>query len=382
MRIKCPCCQSEVVKGVIYSKKNCPVMNNIVYRTEKEALNCVVGNVELVLCPECNFVFNHDFNEELIFYNEDYNNVRIFSHAYQSYLDELVSTFSTGINKKTKILEIGCGKGEFLRKLCSATVAQGFGYDIIYQGEDKYGDNVSFFNRYFDPVESKEKYDIVVLRHVLEHIPNPYNFLKRICTRKVLSSGAKLWIEVPDFEWILNKGVFYDITYEHCNYFFKQTLTNLLSSIGFKLISLKDVFEGQYILLEAIYTPDKIVKEKSFDSPSSISSLINGFFKNKETYHNLIKRAKEVCVWGASGKGVIFLSELTDEILENIKYVIDINPQKQGRFLPVSAKKVKSPEILKRVNGQLIVLIMNGIYEEEIKRKLEEMNVSAQVYVI
>jgi len=380
--IKCPCCQSAVVKKIIYSKENCPVLNNVVYETEGEALNCVVGNVELMLCPECNFVFNCDFNKKLIFYNEDYDNSRIFSHVYVDYLDKLVRIYSQGIDKKAEILEIGCGQGDFLKKLCLVTDAKGFGYDNTYRGEDTYGDNVRFSKEYFDPSKCNKKFDMLILRHVLEHVPQPYSFLKGICDKKILSQAAKLWIEVPDFEWILDKGVFYDVTYEHCNYFFKQTLANLLSSIGFKVIDIKNTFEGQYILMEAIYTSDKIAKKKISPSSFSISNSINRFYNSKQTYENLIKKTDGVCIWGASGKGVIFLSELNDGVLKNVKYVIDINPQKQGKFLPVSAKKVMPPEILKEINTQLAVLLMNKIYEKEIKDKLKGLRIDSQAYTI
>ncbi|MFC1952761.1 class I SAM-dependent methyltransferase [Chloroflexota bacterium] len=381
MKIKCPCCQSEIIKEVVYSKKNCPVLNNVVYGTEKEARNCTVGNVELVLCPVCGFVFNCDFKEKLISYNEDYDGVRTYSKTYQSFLGELVGIFSTQVSQKTRILEIGCGKGEFLTRLCLISGAMGFGYDITYQGEANYLENLSFFKKNFDPSESKEKYDIVILRHVLEHITNPNDFLKRIYSGKILSPGAKLWIEVPDFKWTMKNGVFYDITYEHCNYFTEQSLLYLLSTIGYKVKTLKNVFGGQYILAKAIFTQDKPAGEKQINSPSSILGLMKGLMEKRETYNNLINKAKEICIWGASGKGVIFLSELTDEILDHIKFVIDVNPRKQGKFLPGSGKRVEPPEALKRVTGPVDILIMNEIYEKEIKNQLIEMGVNAQTHV-
>jgi len=378
MKIRCTCCQSNIEKTVIYCKKNCPVINNVVYKTKEEALNCVVGDIELVLCSKCNFVFNYAYNKKLLDYNSNYNNIRSFSAAYNDYLGELIDFCSANIGKKTKILEIGCGEGEFLKRLCSKTGARGFGYDPAYRGENKCGENVSFSKRYFNPAEAKEKFDVVVLRHVLEHIPEPYAFLKSICDNEILLPDARLWIEVPDFEWILNKGVFYDITYEHCNYFFKQTLADFLSVSGFEVVSLKNVFDGQYILSEVIYKSDNATR-KTAGPVSSVRNLINNFDKTKKTYNNLIGNEENVCVWGASGKGVIFLSELSDAKLRKIKYVIDINPQKQGRFLPVSGKKVESCEVLRDTNGDLLVLVMNEMYEKEIRDTLDEMRLNVHL---
>ena len=381
MSIRCTCCQSEISKNVVYSKKSCPVTNNVVYKTKEEALNSLVGDIELVRCSKCNFVFNCKYNEKLLDYNSNYNNKRSFSPAYNDYLGELIGFCSADIGKKTKILEIGCGEGEFLKRLCSRTGARGFGYDPAYRGESKCGENVSFSKRYFSPMRSSEKFNVVVLRHVLEHIPEPNIFLKSICDNEILLPDAKLWIEVPDFEWTLNKGIFYDITYEHCNYFCKQTLSDFITALGFNVITLKNIFDGQYILLEAEYTLGNVTKNKAVDSISSVSSLTGSFNKTKKVYDSLIRNAREVCVWGVSGKGVIFLSELSNAMLKKIKYVIDINPQKQECFLPVSGKKIESHEALRNIDGRLLVLVMNGIYEKEIIDTLDEMKVNARLHV-
>ncbi len=115
MSVKCTCCQSEISKKIIYSRNNCPVVNNVVYRTKEEAINCTVGGIELVLCSKCNFVFNCNYDEKLLSYTSSYNNRRSFSPVYKDYMDQLVDLFSTDLDKNVKILEIGCGKGDFLK---------------------------------------------------------------------------------------------------------------------------------------------------------------------------------------------------------------------------------------------------------------------------
>ena len=382
MNIRCPCCQTSFEKRGLFSRDKYPAINNVVYKTEEEARNCSVGSIRLVLCPACNFVFNAVFNENPSIYDENYDNLRIISPTYRNYLEELTSTLSESINKSDTILEIGCGQGEFLKGLCLKTGARGSGYDAVYRGKSKPAANVRFFREYFNPSQSQEKYDIVILRHVLEHIPQPYLFLKEICDGDVLKPGARLWIEVPDYAWILRKEAFYDITYEHCNYFLRGTLRNLLASLGLKVIKLRSVFQGQYILAEASNSPDKTNGKNRRTSFTSLLDSIDKLSEKRQEYDNIIKNSGNACVWGASGKGVIFLAGLGDRLLRNIKYVIDINPQKQGGFLPVSGKKVNPPEILKQAKGKLLVLIMNGIYKDEIKTELARMCVKARTMVV
>ena len=71
-----------------------------------------------------------------------------------------------------------------------------------------------------------------------------------------------------------------------------------------------------------------------------------------------------------------------DDTIKRIKYAIDINPKKQGKFLPLSAKRVYLPEKLKEIEGKISVLIMNEMYEREICQNLDNMDVDAQTYVI
>ena len=294
MKIKCPCCQAENKKKVIYFKQECPALNNVVYKTKVEASNCSVGNVELVHCPECQFVYNCRYDGKLLKYDQDYNSVRNFSSTYRAYLDHLVKLCSIGIDKYKRVLEIGCGDGEFLKKFCTETGACGFGYDASYHGEENYKDNVVFHKERFIPSNKHDPFDAVFLRHILEHIPNPYYFLKEICKSDRILPGTKLWIEVPDFEWIVKNGVFYDITYEHCNYFTKPVLTNLLNKLGFTILSFKNVFDSQYLLVEAIFQQEEFTDQKIGTYSLSIQNIDRVFEENKKRFQKFVEEGVDL----------------------------------------------------------------------------------------
>ena len=118
---------------------------------------------------------------------------------------------------------------------------------------------------------------------------------------------------------------------------------------------------------------------KNFNHKSS-QILLSNFKKFKDAkkkFYEAIKTAENVCIWGASGKGVLVLSEFSDELLKKIKFVVDINPNKQGKYLPLSGKLVVSPDALKTHRGQLVVIVMNEIYQEEINSTLSSIGVDA-----
>lgn len=376
MHISCPCCFCQTPDDPLIEPKRSPVLNNVVYETEEHARNCVIGTVELVQCNKCGFVFNIAYNEDLIVYDETYNNVRNTSPTYDGYLDFIIAMFSEYLSCESIVLEIGCGKGEFLRKLSDMVGCKAVGYDTTYQGDAIYNNRVFFYKNYFRQENDNKRYDMLILRHVLEHVPNPFKFLQELCNTFLLKKGSHVFVEVPNFEWILRKGVFYDITYEHCNYFFSETLVNLMTRVGVEVKKVVNVFNEQILLLHGIYEGDKLVHTPSATFQGT-RYLLDGFRISKRKLIENIRRAKNSCVWGASGKGVIFLSELPIEIIKKITYIIDINLQKQGKFLPISGKRVDPPDVLKQVKGELLVLIMNNIYEKEIRTKLSEMRVNA-----
>jgi len=378
----CPVCQAAIMPVAIYAKERCPVLNNVVYKSIDEAKSCQTGKIKLAYCSKCCFVYNLCYNLELLTYGQDYNSNRCFSPYYVNYLDALVKHCSIDLKKEHKILEIGCGDGSFLKRLCSHAGVKGVGYDASYKGNMLYNEQIKFVPQVFIPAQENQIFDVIFLRHILEHIPQPYDFLDDICQSSAVVRGTKLWIEVPDFNWIVKNGVYYDITYEHCNYFTRSSMHFLLTQLGFEVVSQTNIFGEQYLLVEAIYTQKKCINSDISKRLLSTSNLEQALQKNKQRFEQLVRENDDVCVWGASGKGVIFLSELEDKLLSKIKYVVDINQEKQGQFLPLSGKKIVSPERLKDINTKLTLLIMNEIYYHEIEMKLQEMNINAEMFVL
>jgi hypothetical protein len=85
---------------------------------------------------------------------------------------------------------------------------------------------------------------------------------------------------------------------------------------------------------------------------------------------------KRVAIWGSGSKCVGFLTSLglDDEIV----CVVDINPHRHGKFIPGVGKPIMPPEHLKVVKPD-VVIVMNAIYHDEIRRRLEKMEIIPEV---
>lgn len=102
------------------------------------------------------------------------------------------------------------------------------GYDPAYEGTDPRIVK-EYYSRDTVAQQSFGKADLIILRHVLEHISHPLPFLLSIAEAN--DYQGLLYIEVPDFRWIVAKNAFYDVFFEHCNYFTLPALRCLFSDV-------------------------------------------------------------------------------------------------------------------------------------------------------
>ena len=226
-----------VALNLLYQQDDFPIFQNRMYDSKADAIACPKGNIRLVEYLETGLVYNAAFSPELMLYDGNYQNEQALSPLFHRHL-EAVATAIDRTMGKDNLVEVGCGKGYFLEML----LAKAFdvtGFDPTYEGT-----NPRVRRHYFEP-GAIEKANGLILRHVLEHIQNPVNFLEQL---KVTNNGSgKIYIEVPCFDWICEHKAWFDIFYEHVNYF---RLADFKRMFG-EVIESGKVFGGQYLYVIA-----------------------------------------------------------------------------------------------------------------------------------
>ncbi|MFA7245494.1 MAG: class I SAM-dependent methyltransferase [Candidatus Magasanikbacteria bacterium] len=336
-------------------------MQNKLHVTLESALMEEKVSVNLYGCNECGFVFNADFIDKKTEYSSIYDNTQDDSIYFQSYLIKLAER----LDKKyqlfdKKVVEVGCGKGHFIKIIYDLGVKNIRGYDPSYIDYNKNIDRL-VIKKFFDDKNVDEKVDFIICRHVLEHIKNPDLFVFSI--EKCLNVGGSMYFEFPSLEWIVKNEVFFDFFYEHCNYFSKRSLSFLFNKIGLGNIVFNYGLDGQYFQLDISRgkcSDLKLLDLINFDD-------ISNFLSNKiNEYKKMVEEMGTFIVWGAGAKGVTFLNRLNISV-EKCQYVIDINLNKQNKFIPITGQEIVSPKILKKIDVNTII-VMNPVYEEEIKK--------------
>lgn len=328
---------------LLYQQRQFPIFQNRVYDTKEEARGCPRGDIQLVENLMTGLIYNAAYISGLITYDAHYQNEQGLSPLFQEHLQSAARIIDRTMGRHS-IVEVGCGKGYFLEML----LAQGFditGFDPAYEGT-----NPRVMKSYFNSgIGIKAKG--IVLRHVLEHIQDPFNFLLRL--KEANGGSGKIYIEVPCIDWICNHRAWFDIYYEHVNYFRNSDFLRMFSHI----IESGRLFGGQYLFvvaeLASLRMPEINIKE-NFIFPDDFLPCL------ADPIHGAI--------WGGASKGVIFalLSERTGH---RVSTVIDINPAKQGKYLPSTGLLVQSPEeALPLLPKGSTIYIMNSNYAEEIKK--------------
>lgn len=377
--MKCPICQSSKL-SLFLERLQFPVHQNLLCYSQEMARNIKRGNLSLVICEECSFVFNQSFDANLLSYGEDYDNTQTCSPMFQSYIDSLIDylIIERGVVNKN-ILEVGCGKGYFLKSLCRKGGNFGIGFDPSYDGPDTLmNGKVKFVRSFYGSGYESISADVVICRHVIEHLPDPVDMLKTIKQSLTESQYARVFFETPDLEWILKNQVFWDFFYEHCSYFTKYSLSTAFELVGFEVESVRNVFQGQYLWLEAKMSSKQNPNVKKF--PKQILVMAKQFAeKERELIQRWRKRIKQlhllgrVAIWGAGAKGVTF-ANLVDPHCKLIDCVVDLNPAKQGCFIPGTGHPIISYQDLPKRNV-VTAIIMNPNYREEIKLILQNAGI-------
>jgi 2-polyprenyl-3-methyl-5-hydroxy-6-metoxy-1,4-benzoquinol methylase len=149
--------------------------------------------------------------------------------------------------KEGNILDIGCGDGSLLKYM------KGLGWQAcgveFNESSSRYAREVlglNVFSGRLEEIDYKANgFDVIILFHVLEHLPDPSETLKRV--RPLLKKNGFLLIEVPNFgsfEARLFKSKWNGISAPlHLYHFTPKTLENMLKNCSFAPLELEFIPE-------------------------------------------------------------------------------------------------------------------------------------------
>jgi SAM-dependent methyltransferase len=363
-----------------------PVFCNVQWPTRADAQAAAKGPLFLAACIECGHIFNLAFDAHRVAYAPGYENSQHASSVFRAFAERLVDRLIARYDVRHRaVVDIGCGRGDLLALFCERGENRGFGFDPSYRGaaEDSGGRPFQIWREYFDAEHATAiRPALVCCRHVLEHVEDPTDFLVRLRNALEACGDAILYLEVPSGEALLNECGIWDYLYEHVSYFSGASLEKVLVAAGFEVMHLQHDFGGQFLCAEVRVARQR--SDRTTSKPFREESLRAAARGMGERLHSWREWARSldsaVTLWGAGSKGVMFLNLLGLSAPEPIDWVIDQSVDKHGRFVSGTGQEIVSPESLRGSKIRQIVL-MNGIYESEVRRRIDGLGVAAELRI-
>jgi hypothetical protein len=383
----CPVCSAQQGE-ILLSVEHAPVSCGALFPSGNAAASADQCRLDITFCSACGHVWNaaHQTAPESL-YGDDYYSSFTASSQAQEYQESLAKEVDRRVQVADKtVVEIGCGDGFFLETLSSmGATAIGFEPSSTFELADA-RPGIQVHHRYFSfdgaSRDAVGKADIVAMRHVLEHLASPRGVLKSIREDAFDPPGPELLLlEVPNAAQLLMDSLYFDFYNDHVQYFSYGSLSLLARNTGWTpLVRLG--CGGEFLRLLCVNDSHQAEPTPTADPPgldpkeamvSAAESFRTGFQEWKRRLTALVAQQTEgggrIAVWGAGARGVSLLSGLGLPG-DTYQYLVDADPHKRGKFVPLIPRPICPPEQL-RTDPVDCILVTSYTYFEEILGQLD-----------
>lgn len=374
-----------------FELRDIPVFCNVLHDDGDAARATARGDLTLGVCPSTGFVFNQSFDPALVAYTPAYENSLHFSPRFSAWAREIAGELTRDLPGDT-VVEIGCGQGDFLRELASQARCHAIGFDtslaVSTSIELDNGATLELRSEHLDFDDAACTPDLVLNRHVLEHVQDPIALLREF--RKLLSrkDRARLYVEVPNALWTLEELGVWDLIYEHCGYFAPCALRAALEAAGFAVDDIRPEFGEQFLAAfarpTAVETRLHTHRSDEVDHVLKLARSFRARFADLAKVANTrleraLRDSARVVIWGAGSKGVMLLNLLDRG--RDVIAAVDKNPRKKGKHLAGTGHVVVEPRELQSIDPD-VVLVANPIYATEIAQECKDLGLGARIDTI
>jgi SAM-dependent methyltransferase len=387
----CPCCRAPGMQ-TFHEVRGVPTNSCILLETREEALGYPRGDIRLGFCAVCGFISNTAFDPKLTEYSGRYEETQAFSPTFNKFHKDLAESLVARRDLHERdIIEIGCGKGEFLRLLCELGANRGLGFDPGYseaRGQAQGAERFTVVRDFFSERYADRAADFVCCKMTLEHIPVPSAFMSA-AVKTVRRPNGSIFIQVPESLRIVRDCAFEDIYYEHCSYFSAGSLARLFRSMGLRVLSYDIAYDGQYLTVEAAYPGSQQLSRNEpplddlaelaryvSDFPARVAAVLREWEQRLRAWR---EGNRKVVIWGSGSKGVSFLTGIPGT--DVISHAVDINPYRSGYYMPATGQQIVGPQQLKEIRPDAVI-VMNRVYVPEIRRSLAELGLDPEVHAL
>lgn len=385
---KCLACQSSESLSLGHWD-NMPLSVLGLPRTHAEAVEMTGLTLEMRRCAECGHVFNSRFDYTLVPYEDTSNLVFNQGRYWVEYQEELAAAWIDRYSIRDQVVvEIGPGDGGFLERFAKAG-NRCLAWEPGPDAERCEARGLEAHREYFRP-EHIDQYrpDVIICRHVIEHLPDPLAFLRDIRRRCVATGVKPLFLaEVPCFDKALEQKRVNDFLYEHVSNFTENSFRVLFEKAGFRVVETQGGYNQEVITLgaypqrrqarDAAKSQGRRFTDSSARFAESIARQVSDVERTLATW---AAEGKRVALWGATGKGAA-MTNFFGLTPERVPLVVDSDTRKHGFYVPGTGQRIQSPSALVD-EGVDVILICTQWRARDIEFEIRnQWKLDADLYV-
>lgn len=374
--MSCPLCQHETEP--VFALRGVPVHSCLLFGDAESARRVERADLALRVCGSCGLGHNEAFDAGAMRYGQGYEGAQSASATFSTFSRGLAAyaARAMGLAAGSRVLDVGCGHGEFLADLAEVSGCAGVGIDPACEPARPPRAGVVLRRERLEEFGGEGAFDAVVCRHTLEHVLEVRGFLARLASR--VREGGWALIEVPAAERIWAEGAFWDCYHEHATYWSAPALARAVAQAGLAVDLCVPMYEMQYLICLARRGDRGLWPRVAGGGAGTGASERLASMRQRWTARARAWSAEGPwAIWGAGSKAVAFLHATAAEP----SMIVDLNPAKHGTHLCGSGRRVFSPESL-RARPPARVLAMNAVYRDEIAASLHDLAPGAALHCL
>lgn len=342
------------------------------------------------VCTECFLVQLEEFVTPSDIFGE-YSYFSSFSSSWlahaKKYAENMTDRF--GLNQQSLVVEVASNDGYLLQNFVAAHIPV-LGIDparnVAQVAIDK---GIRTETRFFGKETATEmvrKYgtaDLLLGNNVLAHVPDINDFVSGL--KIMLGPEGVITMEFPHLQRLVEENQFDTIYHEHFSYLSFSVVNRIFNHFGLELFDVEELpTHGGSLRIYACHAENTqqeryaSVKEL-LDREENLGMNTIAYYKDfqekvKYTKNKLLSfllqaqtDGKTVVGYGAPGKGNTLLNYCGVK-RDLIQYTVDLNPYKQGQYLPGSRIPILSPDIISRTHPDYVVILPWNLRDEIVEQ--------------
>jgi SAM-dependent methyltransferase len=338
-----------------------------------------------LVCHECFLVQLEDYETPDVIFS-DYAYFSSYSTTWlehsRRYAEMAIERL--GLTERSRVVELASNDGYLLQYFQDhgipvlgiepaanvAQVARGKGIRTI----------VKFFGRATArEVAAMMRADLVIGNNVLAHVPDLNDFVAGV--KLVLGPRGVVTMEFPHLLHLIGRNEWDTIYHEHFSYFSFRTVGKVFERHGMTLFDVEELpTHGGSLRIYGKHTEDETKPrteraeelarregDAGLDRLDTYLGFSEGVTQAKwELLDFLIARRREgtrIVAYGAPAKGNTLLN-YCGVGREFIEYTCDLNPHKQGHYLPGTRIPIRAPEAIRETRPELVFILPWNLREE------------------